>query len=162
MTLASLHAHPLAEPPPPASERLTDRSGSLHGRLDAAIRRVMRPGVLTIAASASLRQVERAMLSHRVHAIVVVGDEDGRPLGWVTSRGVLRRLGENAFDIDAGAAVDTRAVTIRADAPALEGVGLLLESGADHLLVVQVPGALPIGVVTALDLVRLGLAEPQV
>src|SRR4029079_16762754 len=58
-------------------------------RLDAAIRDVMRPGVIVISAHGSLPRAQRARLSHGVHAILVLDDDGGRPLGWVTSRGLL-------------------------------------------------------------------------
>jgi CBS domain-containing protein len=41
----------------------------------------MTPGILTIVEHASLTQVRRAMKHHGVHAVLVVGQEQGRPLG---------------------------------------------------------------------------------
>jgi len=59
-------------------------------RLDAAIRDAMRPGVIVISGHASVARAQRALLAHGVHAILVLDDDGGRPLGWVTSRGLLR------------------------------------------------------------------------
>jgi CBS domain-containing protein len=89
----------------------------LHARLDVAVRRVMRPGVVSIADGASLRQVERAMLSHGVHALLVVGEDDGRTRGWITSRGLLRWLAEDD-SLPAAGAVDMPAITMDPGAPA--------------------------------------------
>ena len=59
-------------------------------RLDTAVREVMRPGVIVISGHASVARAQRALLAHGVHAILVLDDDGGRPLGWVTSRGLLR------------------------------------------------------------------------
>ena len=77
----------------------------LTARLDIAVRRIMRPGVVSIAEDASLRQVQRTMLSHGVHAVLVTAAAGGRPLGWITSRGVLDHLVEDATRVTAGGAI---------------------------------------------------------
>ena len=56
----------------------------------------MRPGVIAVSEDASLRQVERAMMRHGVHAILLLGQATGRPVGWVTTRGVLRWLDQDS------------------------------------------------------------------
>src|SRR4051794_35235208 len=53
------------------------------------VREVMTPGVVTIVEDASVKQARRAIHAHRVHAVLVLGRERGRPLGWVTARGLL-------------------------------------------------------------------------
>src|SRR6266540_4101487 len=63
--------------------------------LDREIRDVMTPGVVSIVENASLQQVYRAMIAHRVHAILVVGRTQGRPIGWVTARGLLAWIGRD-------------------------------------------------------------------
>jgi len=49
----------------------------------------MTPGVVTIVEDASVKQARRALKAHAVHAVLVVGRDQGRPLGWVTARGLL-------------------------------------------------------------------------
>ena len=61
-------------------------------RLMTPVRDVMRPGVITMAESASLLEAKRAMVHHGVHTILIVSDEDGRPLGWVSADGLLAWL----------------------------------------------------------------------
>ena len=46
--------------------------------------------VIAVSEDASLRQAERAMVRHGVHAILVLGRSTGQSLGWVTSRGMLK------------------------------------------------------------------------
>src|SRR5262245_54806501 len=58
-------------------------------RLDTPVAAIMRPGVITVADDASLRQVQRAIASHRVHAVLVADERTGRALGWVTARRAL-------------------------------------------------------------------------
>ena len=58
-------------------------------RLATAIGDLMRPGVVTIAEDAPLLHAKRAMVRHRIHAVLVVGKESGRPLGWVSDHGLL-------------------------------------------------------------------------
>lgn len=49
----------------------------------------MRPGVVTVAEDASVLQARRALQAHGVHAVLVVERSHGRPLGFITARGLL-------------------------------------------------------------------------
>src|SRR3954469_6824020 len=72
------------------SDTLLPPRRSLSGdRLDLPVRDLMRPGVIVLCEHASVAQAQRAVLAHGVHAILVVEDRTGRPLGWITSRGLL-------------------------------------------------------------------------
>ena len=57
--------------------------------LEVPVRTIMRPGVIAVPEDASLRQAQRAMAAHGVHAVLVVGARQGIPLGWVTSHGMM-------------------------------------------------------------------------
>jgi CBS domain-containing protein len=63
--------------------------------LETPVRDFMTPGVLVIAEDATLRQVYRALVAHSIHAVLVVGRNEGRPLGWVTARGLLGWIGQD-------------------------------------------------------------------
>ena len=52
----------------------------------------MRPGVVTVAEDVSLLQVQRAMISHAVHAVLIVGTRG--PVGWITAGGLMPWLGQ--------------------------------------------------------------------
>ena len=60
--------------------------------LRTPVRAFMRPGVVTVAEDASLLQVQRAMIAHAVHAVLIVGT--GGPVGWITAGGLLPWLGQ--------------------------------------------------------------------
>ena len=61
-------------------------------RLATPVADIMRPGVITMAEGASLLQAKRAMVRHGVHAILIVGEGDGKALGWVSADGLLAWL----------------------------------------------------------------------
>jgi CBS domain-containing protein len=124
-------------------------------RLDTAVRELMRPGVVVVAGHASVAQAQRALLAHGVHAILVLDDATGRPLGWATSRGLLRWADRDVALASARDAVTEPALAIEPSAPAREALDLLQRESATRLLVVRVGDGLPEGVVADLDLLRL-------
>jgi CBS domain-containing protein len=124
--------------------------------LDTPVREIMTPGVLTISESASLRQVHRALSKHGVHAVLVVGASEGRPLGWVTSRGLLGWIERDATIASARDAITERPEVIGPSATARDALVALSQPGVTHLLVCHRPDGSPEGVVSELDLVALG------
>jgi len=135
---------------------MNDLGSYLH---NLTVREVMSPGVLTIVEDASMHQAFRALSHHRTHAILVLGRDQGRPLGWVTSRGLLGWL-----DCDPGLAplreaITEQPVTISPAADAYEAWMALAKVGVSHLLVTLHEDHLPEGVVADLDLLRVA-AEP--
>jgi CBS domain-containing protein len=124
-------------------------------RLDTAVREIMRPGVIVIAAHASVARAQRALLAHGVHAVLVVGADGRRPLGWVTSRGLLAWAERDAALSAADDAVTEPPLTIDPSASAREALALLEREGATRLLVTHGDGGVPEGVVADVDLLRL-------
>ena len=106
---------------------------------------------------ASLRHAYRALVTHQVHAILVFGLADGRPLGWVTAGGLLGWIGADSTMRPARDAVTEEPIIIAPSATAAEAVSLLARSDTSRLLVQRGPGVLPEGVVTEMDLVGLQL-----
>jgi CBS domain-containing protein len=123
--------------------------------LDTPVREFMTPGVLTIAEDASLRQAYRAMVAHSVHAVLVVGRMEGRPLGWVTARGLLGWVGRDPTIASAREAITERAATVDPSATAREALNALCQAGTSHLIVCRDSKAMPEGVVSELDLIAL-------
>ena len=84
----------------------------------------MTSGVVTIVEDASLRVAYRALARHGVHAVLVVGRTGGKPLGWVTARGMLAWLEspEHAF-LAARDAITEQPETISPSATAREALG---------------------------------------
>ena len=124
--------------------------------LDAQVRDIMTPGVLTISEDASLRQAERALIVHKVHALVVVGRHHARPLGWLTARGLLSWIERDASVACARDAITERPEQIEPSASAHEALIAISQPGVSHLLVCRVQGGAPEGVISELDLVALG------
>jgi len=132
-----------------AADGLADR------RLQTPVRDFMRPGVIALSEDASLRQAERAMVRHGVHAILILGRTTGRPIGWVTSRGMLRWVTHDLGLVQASQGVTEAPASIEPGAPAHEAMRALSDPGVSHLLVARAPGETPQGVVSDLDVIAL-------
>ena len=128
-------------------------------RLQTPVRDFMRPGVITVSEDASLRQAERAMVQHRVHAILLLGRTDGRPIGWVTTRGMLRWLDDDLGLVPARKGVTESPTYISPSATAHEAVAALESSGVTHLLVARAADETPQGVVADIDVITLCSGE---
>jgi CBS domain-containing protein len=139
--------------------RTDSRPGDTGDHLDMPVRDIMTAGVVTIAEDASLRSTYRALVSHDVHAVLVVGRTGGTPLGWVTARGLLAWVesAEHAF-LCARDAITERPQTISPSATARDALVVLAQAGVTHLLVAARADQLPEGVVGEFDLVRLAAA----
>jgi CBS domain-containing protein len=143
-------SHPAS--PEAAADGLSDR------RLQTPVRDFMRPGVIALAEDASLRHAERAMIRHGVHAILVLGTT-GRPVGWITSRGILRWLSHDLGLVQTGQAVSEPPTYIDPGASAHDAVTALSDGAVSHLLVARAPGETPQGVVSDLDVIALCTRE---
>ena len=130
-------------PPPPPDSRW----------LQTPVRAFMRPGVVTVAEDASLLQVQRAMIAHGVHA-VLISAPDG-PLGWITAAGLLPWLDKEPALYSARAAISERPAYIPPGASARDALRAFTEAGVSHLLVSPRTSSSPQGVVSEIDLVRL-------
>ena len=124
-------------------------------RLQTPVRDLMRPGVIAVADDASLGQVERAMVRHGVHAILLLGRTTGRPVGWVTTRGMLQWLNHDLGLVPASQGVTEPPTYIEPSATAHEAVKALSDPAVSHLLVARAPGETPQGVVADIDVIAL-------
>ena len=113
----------------------------------------MRPGVVTVAEDASLHQVQRAMVAHGVHAVLITAA--GGPLGWVTAAGLMPWLDKEPALYPAGSAITETVAYIPPGASARDALQVLSNAGVGHLLVSPRTAASPQGVVSEIDLVRL-------
>ena len=121
--------------------------------LDREVRDVMTPGVVTISADASVSRVRDALAAHRVNAVLVVERHGGRPLGWITARGLLAQVLEETHHRSAGQAICEPPTTVSPSASIKEAADALLAVGTSHLLVAHGQDCMPEGVVSALDVV---------
>jgi CBS domain-containing protein len=108
----------------------------------------MTAGVLTCPRETSLRDVARMMSRHRVHAIVVLGeDSDLRPWGVVSD---LDLVGAMGADATAGSIAASPIVTVTPELPVERAATLMAEHATTHLLVLSGAGA-PVGILSTLD-----------
>lgn len=121
--------------------------------LKREVSELMTPGVISIVESASLARVFQAFAVHRVHALLVVGGSTGRPLGWITARGLLAWIDRDTSFTRARDAVTEPAVGIEPTVAGSEALLKLLREQVSRLLVQDGPGLAPHGVVSELDLV---------
>lgn len=128
-------------------------------RLETPVRTIMRPGVVTLPADASLLQAKRALVRHGVHAILVVDQATGRPLGWVTDRGLLSWLSRDLALVPAAHGITEAPSFVEPGATARDALERLSAPGVSHLLVSRTAGEPPQGVVAALDLIELVVGE---
>jgi CBS domain-containing protein len=96
------------------------------------------------------------MRAHGIHAVLVVGSEQGRPLGWVTARGLLSWVDRDEALARARDAITEPPTSIEPSASVHEAVRAILQPGVTHLLVQRHPQRLPEGVVGEGDLLGLG------
>ena len=121
--------------------------------LQTPVRAFMRPGVVSVAEDASLHQVQRAMVAHGVHAVLITAA--GGPVGWVTAAGLLPWLTKEPALYSAGAAISEKVVYVPPSAAASVALRMLDQPGVGHLLVSPRTATSPQGVVSEIDLVRL-------
>lgn len=117
---------------------------------------VMRPGVVTVAEDASVLQARRALQAHGVHAVLVVERSHGRPLGFITARGLLGWVDRDETIAYARDAVSQAPIWVRPSASLRQALDAILEPGVTHLLVRRGPDEMGEGVVSALDLLAYG------
>ena len=130
------------------------RPAPIGDRSSEPLRNVMRPGVIVIAEDASVAQAQRALLSHRVHAVLVV-ERTGRPAGWATTTGLLALVGRDTASVSASEAVTEPVVALEPWQPARKALEAMRTHDARRILVSTGIGHPPEGVVTELDLLAL-------
>ena len=112
----------------------------------------MTPGCLTISELASVAEAARALEQHRVHGILVLGAQNGTPLGWITSRGLLGWLGRDRSRARARDAITEQVTAIDPDGRVRVALYALSTAGTTRLLVRTRAQQLPEGVLTDFDL----------
>lgn len=126
--------------------------------LDRPVLDVMHAGHVTIPARMPLAAAAGLMVTRRVHALLVC-DDRGAPLGWVTTHGMLHNLPRDWSVATAGDAISEPLVDVAPDATVRQALDAFLASGASHILVRRPGEALVCGVVAESDLLAL-LAAP--
>lgn len=143
---------PAATQPDPAPEGHTAPSAYDDAILEREVGDFMSPGCLTISERASVAEAARAIAIHRVHAVLVLGAQNGTPLGWVTARGLLGWLGRDRSLASARDAITEQVTAIDPHERVRIALYALSTAGTTRLLVRRRPQQLPEGVLTDFDL----------
>jgi CBS domain-containing protein len=111
---------------------------------------VMHTGVITCRPDATLRAVAGILAAHRIHAVVVAGEEEQAPCAVVTDRDVVFRHSRGELDrVTAREAALEPTVTVRADADLRHAAELMAQYGTSHVIVTD--GGKPVGILSSLD-----------
>lgn len=122
--------------------------------LDRPVVDIMHAGHIAVSARLPLAEAARTMATRRVHAVLVV-DDHGAPLGWVTARGMLHNLPRDWAGATAGEAISEKLASVRPTSTLRETLGAFLATGASHVLVRSPDDGLVLGVVADSDLLVL-------
>lgn len=113
---------------------------------------VMRPGVLSVSATASLEAVGRVLHEHGVHGVLIVA-HDAEPLGWITARDMLRHRSEDWRRVKAADAISEPCVSVAPSTTVSSAIDTMLAADATRLAVLRPGSRTPDGVVTDIDFV---------
>jgi CBS domain-containing protein len=120
---------------------------------EITIGEVMHAGVFFCPPESPLRYAARLMAHHRVHAVVVIGDdEEGGVWGLVSDTDVIAAIAQRELDRHtAGGIARTPVVTVSRSDSVVRAAELMKKHAVAHLLV-ESAGRRPVGVVSTLDL----------
>jgi CBS domain-containing protein len=115
---------------------------------------VMREGIYTCPASATLREVARTLADRRIHCVVVSGSPERDVWGVVSDLDLVRGAGGDLDGTTAGEVAATEVVTVAPSATLEEAAQLMAEHEVTHLIVAHTQTRRPMAVISTLDLAR--------
>lgn len=125
----------------------------------------MHPGLITCRPDEPLRTVARLMATYRVHAIFVTehrDDEDRDRWGVVTDAELLRAAEKGSIDeLTAGSSAETPVLSVSSSDQLDAVVGLMVERGLAHVVVIERHSKRPVGVLSSLDVARALAGFPE-
>lgn len=127
-------------------------SGTADAILERAVCDFMTPGCTVISEAATVADAAKVIAEQRVHAVLVVGADNGTPLGWVTARGLLGWLGRDGSLAAARDAITEQVTAVDPQERVRVALYALSLAGTTRLLVRRKPHKLPLGVITDFDL----------
>jgi len=128
--------------------------------MTATVRDLMRKKIETIKESASVQEAANKMKEKNVSSLVVV-DENGRPLGLITERDLVRKV--CILDVYTSKVINKEImssplITVKSKSLSSEAVDIMLQNNVRHLLVIDNESSedvnKPIGIITPLDFTR--------
>lgn len=122
--------------------------------LDAPVAKLMHENPVRVPGQMPIAAAARTMLAQRIHAVIVI-DDSGVELGWVTTRGMLHNTPRDWSGATAQDAISEAIVSVAPDATMRAALEALLAGGVSHILVRPPAGGPAIGVVSDFDLLAL-------
>jgi CBS domain-containing protein len=121
---------------------------------------LMRKKLVTIKESASVQDAANKMKEKNVSSLVVV-DENGRPLGLITERDLVRKIcirDVYTSKVTNKDIMSSPLITVESKSLSSEAVDIMLQNNVRHLLVIDNESSedvnKPIGIITPLDFTR--------
>jgi CBS domain-containing protein len=142
--------------PPPSGDDVTVGGFDRRPWSSIPVEQVMRRHLLTSRTDATMRELARIMVTHSVHAVVVVsGDTDGElsVTGIVTALELALAAVEGA-EPTAGELANPHAPTVTVGSTLEAAARQILRTGGAHVIVTDERGA-PMGMLSTLDLARV-------
>src|SRR5688572_13151915 len=141
--------------PSPAGLRRRDSGlgpSTADSLLESPVYKFMTPGCTVISEKATVADAAAVIAQQRVHAVLVLGADNGTPLGWITARGLLGWLGRDRSLAPARDAITEQVTAVDPQERVRIALYALSTAGTTHLLVRRKPHKLPLGVLTDFDL----------
>jgi len=125
---------------------------------EVTVGEVMHPGVIVCSPEAPVRHAAWLMSTHRIHAVVALGDDESGGLwGVLSDTDVLAAAATSELDeLTVGAVAQSPIVTVSRSESLAHARELFVEHGVTHLLVTR--RGRPTGVLSTLDLVSAAAA----
>lgn len=120
---------------------------------DTPVYEVMTAGVVVVSANATIRACAAAMARRGTHAVLVLDPQADTALGWISQHDILVHAEDHKFMTLAGQAVSQEAAFIEPRTSVQEACRRMVAERRSHLLVAASEEAVPLGVVSAGDLV---------
>ena len=124
------------------------------------VNEVMHTGIIDCPPQTPLGEVVSLMAEHGVHCVIVDGlardRNDNEQLVWgiLSDVELMRAIGDERTDEQAGSVAATEIVTISPEDDIHRAAQLMSEHECSHLVVVDPDDAQPVGVISSLDVAR--------
>jgi CBS domain-containing protein len=116
------------------------------------VREYMKSSVITVDKNTILYEIAKIMTEKNVGSVIVV--ENGKPVGIITERDIVRAIGKGKkLDTKAEEFMTASLITIKEDSPVTGALALMRQFNIRHLPVVNEKGELT-GIISIRDIAR--------
>ncbi|MFP3346804.1 MAG: CBS domain-containing protein [Sulfolobaceae archaeon] len=116
------------------------------------VREYMKSSVITVDKNTILYEIAKTMTEKNIGSVIVV--ENGKPVGIITERDIVRAIGKGKkLDTKAEEFMTASLITIKEDSPVTGALALMRQFNIRHLPVVNDKGELT-GIISIRDIAR--------